>query len=102
MSASSRTVFGRTFRVTPVWLWLLQRASGLLLGPLVALHVWAPGLAANRALNALLLAIVLAHGYSGLRRVVTAQGRAGVHAAMGLAWCAAVALFGALLVFAGA
>ncbi|MGH8617507.1 MAG: hypothetical protein ACREUW_07420 [Burkholderiales bacterium] len=100
MLASSRTVYGRTFRVTPVWLWVLQRASGLLLGPLVALHVWVPALASNRALNALLLAIVLAHGYSGLRRMVMTQNRAPAHTAMALLWCVAVAVFGGLLVFA--
>lgn len=97
MLASSRTVFGRAFRVTPVWLWVLQRASGLALGPLVALHVWVPGLASNRALNAVLLAIVLAHGYSGLRRIVQREPRAGVHAAMGVVWCVVVLAFGALL-----
>lgn len=98
MLASSRTVYGRAFRVTPVWVWFLQRASGLALGPLVALHVWVPGLAANRALNFVLLAIVLVHGYTGLRRLVQREPRAGMHATMGLVWCAAVLVFGALLV----
>jgi len=100
MLASSRTVFGRTFRVTPVWLWLLQRASGLLLGPLVALHVLVPHLAGSRALNVLLLAVILAHGYSGLRRMVVAQNRAPAYIALALIWCVAVAVFGGLLVFA--
>lgn len=100
MPASSRTVYGRAFSVTPAWLWFLQRASGLLLGPLVALHIWAPGLAGNRFLSALLLAIVVAHGYAGVRRVVAASGKAPLYAMLALAWCAVVALFGLLVVAA--
>ena len=40
MQASNRIVFGRAFRVTPVWIWVMQRASGLLLGPLVFYALW--------------------------------------------------------------
>lgn len=99
--AASRMVFGREFTVTPVWLWILQRASGLLLGPLVALHVWMPNMAANRALNALLLAVVAAHGYSGLCRLITAKNQAALYSVFAVAWCAIVALAGALLVISG-
>jgi len=102
MLASSRTVYGREFRVTPRWLWVLQRASGLLLGPLVALHVMVPGMALQRGLNALLLVIVIAHGYSGVRRMAAAAGRAGIYASLALAWCAVVAVLGAWIVVAGA
>lgn len=98
MPASSRTVYGREFTVTPVWMWLLQRASGVLLGPLVALHIWAPAMAANRLLNAFLLAIILAHGYTGLRRVAVRQNKIGMTLAITVVWCAIVAFFGLLLV----
>ncbi|OGA42734.1 MAG: hypothetical protein A3G24_18275 [Betaproteobacteria bacterium RIFCSPLOWO2_12_FULL_62_13] len=101
MPASNRIVFGRAFTITPVWMWILQRASGLLLGPLVALHVLVPDMAASRALNALLLAVVLAHGYSGLRRMVTAAGKAAFYSTLAIIWCVAVAIAGALLVISG-
>jgi len=102
MQVSNRVVYGRAFSVTPRWLWVLQRASGLLLGPLVALHMLVPDLAGNHALNALLLAVTLGHGYSGVKRLVAAQGRAGLYTMLALAWCAGVAVFGLLLVVAGA
>ena len=98
MSEFSRTVYGREFQVTPVWMWKLQRVSGLLLGPLVALHMVVPGLAGNRLMNAVLLAMVLAHGYSGLRRLVNRGQRAGMHTAAAAFWCAFVAVFGTLIV----
>lgn len=101
MPASNRIVFGRAFTITPVWMWVLQRASGLLLGPLVALHVLVPDMAASRALNALLLVVVIAHGYSGLRRVVMAADKAALCSALAIVWCAAVAMAGALLVISG-
>jgi succinate dehydrogenase hydrophobic anchor subunit len=100
MQASNRTVFGREFKVTPLWMWILQRASGLLLGPLVALHVWTPALASNRALNAVLLAVVLAHGYSGLRRIAVTRDRIAMTTALAWAWCVVVLVFGAMLVLA--
>jgi len=100
MQASNRTVFGREFKVTPLWMWILQRASGLLLGPLVALHVWTPALASNRALNAVLLAVVLAHGYSGLRRIAVTRNRIAMTTMLAWAWCAVVLVFGAMLVLA--
>ena len=98
MQASSRTVFGRTFRVTPPWLWVMQRASGLLLGPLVAVHVWMPAMSHNRALNAVLLLIVIGHGYSGIRRLVRAEPRSSIVTAHAWAWLILVALFGLLIV----
>lgn len=100
MLASSRIVFGREFKTTPLWMWVLQRVSGLLLAPLVALHVYAPGLVSYRIVDPLLLAVVLAHGYSGLRRLSTATRTASLNAIVVIAWCAAVAFFGALIVIA--
>ena len=98
MPASNRTVFGRDFAVTPLWMWMLQRASGVLLGPLVALHVWAPAMASSRMLNAVLLAVIIAHGYAGLRRIAVKRGQAGMTKAVAWLWCAIVLVFGVLLV----
>lgn len=100
MLASSRTVFGHEFSVTPLWMWILQRASGVLLGPLVALHLWAPGVASARSLNAVLLAVILAHGYTGLRRISAKRERIGLVKALAWIWCALVIAFGAMIVVA--
>lgn len=101
MPASSRTVYGRAFRMTPVWMWWVQRVSGLLLGPLVLVHMWTPDLANDRALNAVLLAIVVSHGYSGIARLVREEHRAGAIVAIAGLWLAAVGVFGALIVIYG-
>jgi succinate dehydrogenase hydrophobic anchor subunit len=98
MQASNRTVYGREFKVTPLGMWLLQRASGLLLGPLVALHIWSPELARSRPFSALLLVIVLMHGYTGLRRIGVKRNAFGMTVITALVWCAIVAIFGVLLV----
>ena len=101
MQASNRIVFGRAFTVTPVWMWVLQRASGLLLGPLVAVHMWLPEMSHNRALNAALLVLVIGHGYSGIRRLAQQERRATLIAAHAWAWLIFVALFGSLIVLFG-
>lgn len=98
MPASDRVVYGRSFRPTPRGMWLAQRASGVLLGPLVLLHMMSSGLAGNRMLNAVLLAVILLHGYSGVRRLNVTQARFGLTRSMAIGWCAVVALFGTLLV----
>jgi len=98
---SERTVFNRTFRITPAWMWVLQRASGVLLGPLVALHIVMPGMARNAALNALLLAIVLAHGYSGVRRMAPLQTRNALYFLIAIGWFFAVGAFGVLIIASG-
>lgn len=98
MPASDRVVYGRAFKATPVWMWIAQRASGVLLGPLVAIHLWSSATAANGFVNALLLATILVHGYSGLRRVAVGRDRFAIAFALTLAWCVLVACFGALLV----
>lgn len=101
MQASSRIVFGRAFRVTPAWMWLMQRASGLLLGPLVAVHMWVPEMSENRALNVVLLLLVIGHGYSGIRRFVQIERHSALVTAHAWAWLICVALFGLLIVFYG-
>ena len=98
MPVSDRVVYGRAFKATPVWLWLAQRASGVLLGPLVLIHMWSSKTSSSSVLNAVLLAIILVHGYSGLRRVAVKRDRFGVTLVITLFWCAIVAFFGVLLV----
>ena len=99
MLASERVVYGRSFRVTPVWLWWAQRLSGLALGPLVALHVVAPAFA-PAVVGTLLLGVVAVHGNSGLRRIAPAARRArGAEIAAGI-WTAAVLVCGIAVVLA--
>jgi len=93
MLASSRIVYGRAFRVTPVWLWWAQRLSGIALGPLVALHVIAPAWA-PATVGTLLLAVVALHGYCGLRRIAPAARRASAGAAIAWLWTAMVVACG--------
>lgn len=95
---AERTVFGRTFRVTSLWLWGLQRASGVLLGPLVALHMLSPSVAKHAGMNALLLGLVLAHGYSGIKRLATIKRLNALYVVGAIGWFAVVALFGILVV----
>ena len=101
MQASNRIVYGRAFGVTPVWMWVMQSGSVLLLGPLFALHVWMPEMSHNRALNAVLLLLVVGHGYSGIRRLAQQESRSAVVSAHAWAWLLLVALFGALIVLFG-
>ena len=96
-----RTVYGRAFSVTPVWMWVAQRVSGLLLGPLVALHVWMPAMSHNRALNAALLLLVVGHGYSGIKRLAQQERRSAVISAHAWVWLILVAAFGVLIVLFG-
>lgn len=101
MLASSRVVYGRAFRVTPVWMWWVQRVSGLALGPLVALHMWIPDLDKNAALNALLLVLVVGHGYSGIKRLVQSERVSSFVTAAAWAWLGGVAVFGLIIVLFG-
>ncbi len=98
---AERTVYQRAFRVTPVALWVVQRASGILLGPLVALHVLVPGIGRNAVLNGALLLLLLVHGYSGVRRMAAATSTNALYKTTAIAWCIAVALFGTLIVLTG-
>jgi len=99
--SAERSVFGRSFRATPLWMWVLQRTSGVLLGPLVALHILVPGLAKHAVLNALLLVIVLAHGYSGVRRIGALQSTNALYFLIATSWFLAVAVFGVMIVAGG-
>jgi succinate dehydrogenase/fumarate reductase cytochrome b subunit len=101
MQASSRVVYGRTFRVTPAWMWWVQRVSGLALGPLVALHMWVADLDKNAALNAVLLALVVGHGYSGIKRMVQSERVSSLVTANAWAWLGVVTVFGMLIVLFG-
>lgn len=98
MQASSRVVYGRAFRVTPPWMWWLQRLSGLALGPLVALHIWMPSMAQSRWLNAVLLALVLGHGYSGIKRMVQSERVSAAMTAHAWLWLVLVTVFGLMIV----
>ena len=64
-----RLVYGRSARPTPLWMWLFQRYSGLLLGPLVFVHVLVPSAPFMVWLTSLLLAILLGHAFIGLWRL---------------------------------
>ncbi len=101
MQASSRIVYGRAFRVTPAWLWILQRVSGLLLGPLVLLHMSTRDLANSPVLNGLVLIIVLGHGYSGISRLRQEERHRALVALLVFVWLALVAVFGTLIVLYG-
>lgn len=101
MQASSRVVYGRAFRVTPAWMWWVQRLSGLALGPLVAVHMWMPHMSENRALNAILLALVVGHGYSGIKRLAQSERCSAMMTTQAWAWLAAVTVFGLLIVLYG-
>ena len=100
MAASSRTVYGREFVVTSTWVWMAQRASGLVLGPLVALHIWAPNLAGNRVLNALLLLIIIAHGFTGVRRIDNGKDVATRYKVIAAVWSFLVLALGTAIVIA--
>ncbi|MBI4189964.1 MAG: hypothetical protein HY525_05435 [Betaproteobacteria bacterium] len=100
MAAFSRTVYGREFVITPTWLWVTQGASGLLLGPLTAFHIWAPGMAQNRALNALLLIAILVHGFSGLSRMANGKQVAMGYKVIAMLWSLIVLLLGSAVVLA--
>jgi hypothetical protein len=98
MPVSSRTVYGRSFRVTPLWAWAVQRLSAVLLGPLVAVHIWWPGLARNPLLDALLVTIVAGHGYSGITRLAPGQRWSTILMFAAGTWLAVVLVFGILIV----
>ena len=67
-------LFGDVLRRTSFGLWLLQRISAVLLGPLVLVHVVVPDAARIPWISALLLVCVLAHGVSGFWRLAAARG----------------------------
>jgi succinate dehydrogenase hydrophobic anchor subunit len=67
--ASRRAVWGRAGTPTSLGMWLFQRLSGLLLGPLVFVHVLVPSAPKMVWVSSLLLAIILGHAFIGLWRV---------------------------------
>jgi succinate dehydrogenase hydrophobic anchor subunit len=81
---SRRPVWGRAGTPTSLGMWLFQRLSGLLLGPLVFVHVLIPSAPKMVWVSSLLLAIILGHAFVGLWRVAAMRrfslslGRVGV------------------------
>ncbi len=59
---------------TPYWLWVAQRISAVLLGPLVLVHVTVPSAPNTGWLGLLLLVVVLVHVFSGLWRLAAMKG----------------------------
>ncbi|MDQ6621823.1 MAG: hypothetical protein M3Z31_19375 [Pseudomonadota bacterium] len=100
MFKPERTVFARSFDATPLALWLLQRLSGLLLGPLVAVHVLWPAVGKSRPFLALLLIFIVGHGYSGVRRLRMRSGQARAITAAALVWSLIVLAAGLAIVIA--
>lgn len=64
-----RTVYGKSGTPTPVWMWIFQRFSGLLLGPIVLVHALVPRAPFVGWLSALLLVLILGHAFIGLWRL---------------------------------
>lgn len=73
-STRQRTVYGKAGTRTPMWVWLFQRISGLLLGPLIVIHVLVPRGPFISWASGMLLAIVLGHAAVALWRVVAHRG----------------------------
>ena len=66
---SRRSVYGRAGTPTSLGMWMFQRLSGVLLGPLVFVHVLVPSAPKIVWVTSLLLAIILGHAFVGLWRV---------------------------------
>ena len=100
----NRAYYGREGRSTTTAVWAVQRASGILVGPLVAIHMIAPEAAASAWLGGLRLVLVLLHGGFGIWRLAARPGisRLGNRAAVVsiAVGGAAVAALGAALVLA--
>lgn len=95
MSATDAISQVRVGSITPVWVWLLQRITAVVLGPLVVVHVSVPQAARNPWVGGLLLLVVLAHGFVGLVRLTSR--RAGpVSTALRTATALLILLLGAL------
>ncbi|MFO1413139.1 MAG: hypothetical protein U1F10_04380 [Burkholderiales bacterium] len=101
MADGQRTVFGRTFAVTPLAAWAIQRLSGLALAPMIVLHATVPAIGRNRFFLAVLLALVCFHGVTALVRLRRRTDAAGRARAGALAWTIVVAVAGGLVVVAG-
>jgi succinate dehydrogenase hydrophobic anchor subunit len=64
-----RVVYGRAGTPTPWWMWAFQRFSGIVLGPLVFVHVLVPRAPFITWVSALLLVVILGHAFIGLWRL---------------------------------
>jgi succinate dehydrogenase hydrophobic anchor subunit len=64
-----RVVYGQSGTPTPFWMWVFQRLSGLMLGPLVLVHALVPHAPFVNWLSALLLALIAGHAFIGLWRL---------------------------------
>ena len=95
---SRRTVYGRSGTPTSLGMWMFQRVSGVLLGPLVIVHVLVPSAPMIRWLSAVLLAIILGHAFVGLwrlaamRRISLPIARSGL--ALSVLYIVVIAVFG--------
>jgi hypothetical protein len=101
MRDSQRTVFDRSFAVTPLFAWVIQRLSGLALAPMIVVHATLPSVGRHRLFLAALLVLVCFHGLTAivrLRRRGDGAARARVAA---VAWTLVVAIAGGLVVVAG-
>lgn len=70
----NRYSYGREGRLTPAGVWILQRVSAVLLGPVLLAHIAVPRGTATVWLDVLLLVLVLSHGAIGLWRLAAAPG----------------------------
>jgi succinate dehydrogenase hydrophobic anchor subunit len=86
--ADRRMVYGKAGTPTPYWMWIFQRISGLLLGPLVIIHVVVPDAPKIEWVSTLLLLIILGHAFIGtwrlaaMRRIALQWARFGVMASV--------------------
>jgi succinate dehydrogenase hydrophobic anchor subunit len=98
-----REVYGRSARTVPLWMWLFQRYSGLLLGPLVFIHVLVPSAPFMVWLTSLMLAILLGHAFIGLWRLAglkqVSQTVSRYAIAITLIVIAVIGVFGILLLY---
>ena len=93
----SGTYYGKQAQPISFRLWLTQRLTGLLIGPLVLLHILMPGAPYMPWLGALLLLTILVHGWVALRRVTLTRGRPAGAQRLGLALSIVLLLFIAIV-----
>jgi succinate dehydrogenase hydrophobic anchor subunit len=98
-----RTVYGKAGTPTPLWMWVFQRLSGLLLGPLIVVHILVPRAPFIIWISALLLALIVGHAFIGLFRLAAMRQLSLNSARLGLAAAALVviviAVFGIVLLY---
>lgn len=100
----SRVVYGREGHPTPLWLWVMQRATAVLLGPAILVHMLVPGAAGTAWADGIVLVLVLAHGAGGVWRLAAASGISrpvyGVYFSIIVGVIVILAVLGAATVFA--